>query len=710
MTTVEPHIISEILAENERRLKELRAEFDPITGKDAPLERRSLCIQDFPVPVQYVPLDMFKNPLIEKLHACGSIEEYLDTTDDFDDCEEFPTVDDIRMEVFKARFAVDFTFWAYFEIRIEDKTTGMMVPFRLNRPQVIVLEICEEMRRAGKPINLIICKARQWGGSTFCIFYQQWIGLYCAEKHSFAVCAQTKSVAGNITKMLMRAMETYDAWSLGLPADEKLEIVRDMTSGEYVIKDSKGRQVSRSSIRIGSVEKPDSLRGYSGEGAHFSETGVWKDTPEKRPADLIRSIAGGILLQANSMQVIESTPKGAGNFFHREYMRAKNGKSAYRAVFISWMQIPHDTIPIGKGSVIGETAEDFVTWLYTHKDEECTNGEWLDSGRYYWGLWMQGATLEGINWYREQRKTVDDHADMASEAPSNDIEAFKFSGTTVFNEQDVAEIRAKCKAPKFKGDLIADGASGPEALQNIRFVDNESGQLHVWVKPDKKTKMSNRYLVAVDVGGRSKKADWSVIRVFDRFAMIPELGGVPVLVAEQRYHTDHDLLAYDAARIAKWYNDALLVIESNTLETKDQERDTDGNMTEYILDIIADLYDNLYARKPSAEQIRNHAPTKWGFHTNTATKPMIIANLVSCVREKLWIEQSEYCCTELALYQKNEKGQFGAPPGEGMHDDVLMCTAIALWVCYCDMELPKMIKEKAAPTGRRYDANSAAHM
>lgn len=700
MTSVEQHIIDEILAENEIRLKDLRAEFDPITGEDAPGERRHLCVQDFPIPVQNVPLDMFNDPLIQKVHTCGSIHNYLNTTDDYDDCEETPSKDDIIMQIFIARFRVDFTFWAYYEIRIEDKTTGMMVPFKLNRPQIIVLAICEELRRSGCPINLIICKARQWGGSTFCIFYQMWIGLYCAEKHSFAVCAQTKSVAGNITKMLMRAMETYDAWSLGLPADESLAIVRDMTSGEYVIKDTKGRQVSRSSIRIGSIERPDSLRGYSGEGAHFSETGVWKDTPEKRPADLIRSIAGGILLQANSMQVIESTPKGAGNFFHREYMRAKNGKSAYKAVFISWMQIPHDTMPI-------EDYVEFITWLYTHRNDEHASGEWLDSGKYYWSIWMQGATLEGIQWYRHQRKTVDDHADMASEAPCNDIEAFKFSGTTVFSEQDIVKLREGCCAPKYKGDLLADGAIGEKALQNIRFVHNENGQLHVWAEPDRSSNISNRYIVAVDVGGRSKKADWSVIRIFDRFPMM--FGGKPLLIAEQRYHTDHDLLAFDAARIAKWYNNALLVIESNTLETKDQERDVDGNMTEFILDTISDLYDNLYARKQSAEQIKEGKPTRWGFHTNTSTKPMIIANLVSCVRDGLWVERSEYCCTELSLYQKNEKGQFGAPPGEGMHDDVVMCTAIALWVCFCDMELPKAVVKKAKQI-KKIDPYSTSHI
>lgn len=698
--TVEQHIVDEILAENAKRMKTLRAEFDPITGQDAPGERFLLTIPDFAIPVQYAPIEMKKMPLVQSIMRAGSIKKYLQTTTDFDGCKEMPTIDDITRILLQLRFAEDFPLWAFYEIRIEDKRTGVMVPFKLNNPQIIVFNECEKLRKSGCPINIIICKARQWGGSTFCIFYQMWIGLYRAIKHSFAVCAQTKPVAGNITKMLMRAMETYDAWSLGLPVNERLEIVRDNTSGEFVIRDSHGKQVTRSTIRIGSVENPDALRGYSGEGAHFSEAGVWKDTPEKRPADLIRSIAGGILLQENSMQVIESTPKGAGNFFHAEYMRAKNDKSTYKAIFIGWHQIPHDTLGI-------DNLREFVEWLVSHKDEDFPSGNWLDSGKYYWKLWEMGATLEGINWYRTTRKGVDDFADMASEAPSDDIEAFQYSGTKVFSFESIDELKKGCCPPKWKGELYAKGVKGEEALQDIFFDNITNGRLWVWAKPDLTIKVAYRYLVAVDVGGRSKKADWSVIRVFDRFPMI--FGGKPTLVAEQRYHTDHDLLAYDAARIAKWYDNALLVIESNTLETRDQERDIDGNMTEYILDTIADIYDNLYARKASAEQIKQGIPKRWGFHTNTSTKPQIIAHLIGCLRDQLWVERSEYCCTELALYQKNEKGQFGAPPGEGMHDDVLMCTAIALWICYCDMELPVIIKKK--PTRKKsYDSNSASHI
>ena len=45
-----------------------------------------------------------------------------------------------------------------------------------------------------------------------------------------------------------------------------------------------------------------------------------------------------------------------------------------------------------------------------------------------------------------------------------------------------------------------------------------------------------------------------------------------------------------------------------------------------------------------------------------------------------------------------------------MHDDVLMCTAIALWVCYCDMEMPAIIKKKPKTSKEKYSSNSAAHM
>lgn len=688
-------IYSSIIAENEIRKKRLQADFDPVTGADAPGERVLLHIPDFALPDQWVPVEMMRNTLVKNILKYGSIRKFI-SNHPFEDAP--PTFEDVEKQLRRIRHKHDFIHWAYMCIRIKAKKGGR-VRFKLNYAQVIVFLECEALRKAGKPIDIIICKARQWGGSTFSIFYQMWLALKWKESHSFVVAAQNKTVAKSIVRMLTQAIKTYPAWDLGLPEGEKLQLA-NVDDTCYELRDSKKQRIRDHDIYVGTIKEPDGIRGFATSGAHYSEVGVWDDTPERRPGDLIRSIAGGIPVMPYTMQVMESTPKGAGNFFHETWRNAKNETSNFKAVFIPWYYIPHDTLPI-------DDIKEFVTWLIEGKDDEHPNGKWKDSGKHYWWLWTLGATLEGINWYRYKRLSFNDYALMASEAPSDDIEAFQFSGTKVFDFREVDAMRKTCKAPIAEGELLSDAGKGKAALKNIRFHKKRQGALKIWEFPDKEAEISNRYLTVVDVGGRSAKADWSVIRVFDRFMMT--MGGKPELVAQMRYHTDHDLLAYDAMKIAKWYNDSLLVFESNTFETKDKERDTDGNMIEYILDTIAGIYTNLYARSQSAEDIEAGKPKKWGFHTNTSTKPALIANLQECIREQLYVERWEPCLDEMAMYQKNDKGQFAAPAGEGNHDDMLMSTAIGLWICFREMEQPKWIERNEEHVEKRISSNNTSN-
>lgn len=693
--------ILDIITENKARYKALLANYDPITGEDAPGERSILDLSDFEIPRQWIPVEMDNLEFIDDLRNCGSIRDYIASKQWYGG--QRPTVERIAKEIVKVREKYDFAFWAYFEINIDDKTGRGLIPFKLNRAQIYTLGECEKLRRANSPINIIICKARQWGGSTFCLFYQIWIGMKWSPSHKFSVCAQVNGVAVSITQMFATALRKYKPWTLDVPGKE-LRFVPIPRSNEYVIKDEKNRQVRNNRIRIGSIENPDNLRGLPGDGVHFSEVSVWPDTPMKRPEDLVKSIAGGILPRPLTLQFFESTPKGAGNFFHRMWLDAKEGKSSFTPVFIPWYLIPHDTLPISDYL-------EFATWLYENRNQEkaADNGKWRDSGRYYWRLWEMGATLEGIQWYRYKRLEFRDHADMASEAPSDDIEAFTFSGSKVFDVYHLEALRRDCKDPIRRGYLTSDSAKGAGVLKNVRFIDQQDGMLKIWEEPDLTSPISDRYLTVVDVGGRNETSDWSVIRVFDRAAMMNL--GRPRLVAQLRYHTDYDLLAYDAMRLAWWYKQSLLVIESNTLESRDQSRDMDGDMSEYILDIISGLYDNLYARQPSAESIRQGRPRRWGFSTNTSTKPAIIGNLIEAVREHSWIERDQYCIDELALYEKNEKGQFSATPGDGNHDDVVMSTAIGLWVCFREMETPHLVIPIAADEFIIHaDPNSAAHI
>ena len=77
MISVEQHIVDEILVENAKRMKALRAEFDPITGQDAPGERFLLTIPDFAIPVQYAPIEMKSMPLVQSIMAASAVMNVL---------------------------------------------------------------------------------------------------------------------------------------------------------------------------------------------------------------------------------------------------------------------------------------------------------------------------------------------------------------------------------------------------------------------------------------------------------------------------------------------------------------------------------------------------------------------------------------------------------------------------------------------------------
>ena len=170
-------------------------------------------------------------------------------------------------------------------------------------------------------------------------------------------------------------------------------------------------------------------------------------------------------------------------------------------------------------------------------------------------------------------------------------------------------------------------------------------------------------------------------------------GGKPSVVAQWYGHIDIDLLAWKAAQIAAYYSDSLLVIESNTLETHDRARQVDGDQSQFILNQLAGVYPNLYARRQSEDDIRRGAPRKYGFHTNVATKPMIISSLIKVVRESLYEERDERCVHELLTYERKPNGAFGAI--DGKHDDLLMTRAIGLHICFFEMDPPRVVRRSA---------------
>lgn len=688
--------VASILQENDRRNAEITAVFNPITGKNSTGKRVKVVIPDFPIETQWLPVRMMNIPLVKRIVAAGSFDAFME--------EEFGedyTYEDRQKAIesfVRLRIRYDFPFWAAFYVYIKCKGGGEDVLFKLNRPQRRLIERLERMREARKPIRLILLKARQWGGSTCIQIYYAWLQLVHNVGLNSLIVGHVKDASTEVKDMFDRMLKAYPVGMLykqgELYDDNEPKLVG--VGGAQNIQRIPQRNCK---IKIGTAEKPDSARGGDYNLVHCTEVGLWKTTDGKTPQQIVRSACSGILLRPNTAIVYESTANGTGNFFQIEYDAAKAGQSQFDFLFISWYEIEQYAAPV-------DDIVEFATSLWKNRNNKNTNSNREESGQYLWWLWEQGATLEAIWWYIQERAKYTDHGDMASEYPSDDVEAFVHSGARVFDKYKVEALKKTCKPPKYIGDIYAKGDEGEDALVRLRFNEDAQGQLWVWSLPDIDAEeiVTDRYLTVVDIGGRSNKADYSVIVVFDRLNQMD--GGKPTVVAQWYGHIDMDLLAWKAAQIAAFYDNSLLVIESNTLETHDKERQVDGDQSAYILNQIKDVYLHLYERAQSDEEIRDQAPKKYGFHTNVATKPKIISTLIKVIRDGLYVERDVRCLDEYRTYEKKKNGGWGAITGK--HDDLLMTRAIGLHICFYEMEIPKIVKRYHRNSTRKRAAISEA--
>jgi hypothetical protein len=248
---------------------------------------------------------------------------------------------------------------------------------------------------------------------------------------------------------------------------------------------------------------------------------------------------------------------------------------------------------------------------------------------------------------------------MAAEYPTDPVEAFMNTGNNVFAPDNIESLRDNCRMPTAH---VTD-------LQ--RIADDRRGTLAIWDAPDAEaSSWIDRYVVSVDVGGRATSSDWSVIAVIDRGT---EAGQKPRIAAQWRGHIDHDILAEYAAAIGHAFGDALLVVESNTLESGS----TQGETGLSILAALTDSYPNLYHREIFDT---DGATPQWrvGFHTNRATKALVVTTLIAAVRDAAYIERSSEALNEMSVFEYKSSGATGAR--RGFHDDIVMTRAIGLYV------------------------------
>lgn len=604
---------NKILEENRRRNaeRERMEAFDPVRGEGCSGDRVEVGPEPWTEGAELVPREMLADP---KYHSARD-----------------------RTAWTRLRCHYDFEYWAIKCCRIKDRDTHGIVPFLLNRPQRRVVKLLEADRRAGRPMRMIILKARQWGGSTVVEMYMAWIQTVLATNCNAIVCGAEMRGSQVVLNLYSDMLAYYppELWEGEKPP--KMKTTRGILQVE-------GRD---NRIYVAASTNPDAVRGANAALVHLTEAAYWKSSRLRDPWDAVRAIYCSVPMAPMTMIVMESTADGVGSFFHEEWLRAESGQSGKRAVFVPWYEIRSNTLRFPA--------------------EEDARRLWEQMDTYEQALWHDtGLTLEQIYWYHCRRREMKEHSKMMSEFPSTSMEAFTSSSRNVFPAAKVSLMREDCHEPAAYGEVSSESGdlTGPKALEGVHFSSDARGELQIWAFPEE----GAQYVVAVDVGGLTDKADWSVIAVL-------RCGTRNEVVAQWRGHIDHDLLAWKSAMIARYYRNATLVFESNTLESEHSGSGEAGyRQGALILHELYRHYRQLYRRRaPGGGTAR--LP---GFHTNRQTKQMIITELIAAVRDRRYVERCSEACDELNYYERLPNGAYAAR--QGRHDDILMTRAIGLHV------------------------------
>lgn len=515
----------------------------------------------------------------------------------------------------------DFQAWAHDCVRIRHKLSGQMVPFALNGPQRRVLHALEQQRRSGRPMRIIVLKARQWGSSTLFAHYMMWMQLFHADNWNSVTCAHLRNTAATLRHFVTNVVQNYPEEQL---PEQGLRLARFEGSSDVLELRPTGARLA-----ICSAESVDAVRGMDISMAHLSEVAFWPDSRKIRTKDVVRSIIGSVPRTANSLIVIESTANGVGNYFHRQWCRATEGDSDFLPIFVPWFEIEHYREPLTV------PFEEMLKRLSPYEREL------MDT--YH-------LEPEQINWYNLKRRELEDQEAMSAEYPSNAAEAFNASDSAVFEPREVEALRAEVVEPAERLDYSADSE---------QFVPNASGALALWEQP----KSGAQYIMSVDIGSIWRGGDWSVAAVFD----VTDPHRMR-LAAQWRGHERYDRLADLVAAIGRLYGDALIAVESNSDE---------GRSLSVIERMVNQGYRNLYQRVHH-DSVSGAIDGRYGFHTNRDTKTAAIGALSAMLRDGLYTEHCAAAVDELAAYTHTPDGAMAAP--DGGHDDMVMTRAIAAYV------------------------------
>lgn len=399
----------------------------------------------------------------------------------------------------------------YIENCLKIKTkSGTVVPFRLNDAQRKLYAVAKRQQDAGKPVRLIILKARQLGFSTL------------TEGLIFHACATRKNVNALIvahredaTANLFRMSKLfYDE----LPAPVK-PMLRASNAQELVFEnpsklrsEREARPGLRSRIRCATAGGRGIGRSDTLQCVHLSEYAFWPDGADGK-ASTLAGILQAVPSLPGTMVVIESTANGFEDFKER-WDAAVAGENDFEPVFFAWFENPDYSMPVVPGTE------------WTPEERDLKAAYQLTDEQLQWRRWCIANNCGGsLDMFRQ-------------EYPASPGEAFLHSGTGVFDNEQIVLRLERLPEPAGRGEFV-DG----------EWTEGETGAITLYELPEEGVP----YVIGGDTAGEG--SDYFTAIVIDN------VSGRIVAKLRQKYSEPEYVRQICA--LGRFYNDALVAIETN---------------------------------------------------------------------------------------------------------------------------------------------------
>ena len=504
---------------------------------------------------------------------------------------------------------------------------GDLVPFRMNYPQRRFYKIVRRLENQGKPVRIIILKARQMGFSTFTSSY--------FTTDTVTNIGRKTAVVAHTEESTKEIFNKYRVMVNSLP--KELQPQMSASNAQEIVFDTKDNTGIGGRIRCMTAGGEGIGRGSTIHNLHISEYAFWKGDKKAVLTGLLQAVPR----LPNTSVIIESTANGMDHF-KELWDLAVDGKSDFVPVFFAWWEMPEYRMDV---------PEDFVL---TAEEEAIKKQYNLENEQLVWRRWCIYNNCSG------------DIDQFHQEYPACPEEAFISTGSCVFDKKivmdrinEIRDIKPLKQGYFIYKKYLLDAYT--PIIDDIKWVDDEKGPIKIFREPfitDKECRTVTDgipYAIGCDTAGDG--SDFFASHVIDNIT------GNQVAV----YHKDkmdEDLFADQMYCLGKYYNDALIGVEANF-------------STLPIRKLVDLNYPNMYVRE-QVDTMTKQVQKKYGFVTSVKTRPLIINNLVEIARENISNINDIETLREMLTFIKNDKGRAEAEIGK--HDDLVMSLAITYFI------------------------------